>query len=101
MEVGGLEMGCGEDRVGHTRLPMTRLLHPFALACAAFILLERSSEGAASGAEVDLARARSYWPFQPVVSLPVPETRNARFRVQNPVDVFVLARLQEKGLDPA
>src|SRR4029453_15186565 len=52
-------------------------------------------------AEMDLAKAREFWAFQPVKSPLVPNARSSRFKIQNPVDVFVLARLQEKGLQPA
>jgi hypothetical protein len=47
------------------------------------------------------ADARSFWSFQPVKSPPVPRPRDSRFRIRNPVDAFVLARLQEKKLPPS
>jgi len=87
-----------------------RLRH-FVLACAVFVIVDRqSSEAAAveprdsskaSPAEIDLAKARQFWAFQPVKSPPVPKVRSSRFKIQNPIDAFVLARLQEKGLQPA
>ena len=59
----------------------------------------------ATSAEIDLAKAREFWAFQPVKPPPVPKavpkSRNSQFKIQNPVDAFVLARLQEKGLQPA
>jgi len=89
--------------------------HYSALACAAFVTVGRPSSDAAdsdprqspmaTSAEIDLARAREFWAFQPVKQPPVPKaipnSRNSQFKVQNPVDAFVLARLQEKGLQPA
>src|SRR5439155_11345477 len=44
-------------------------------------------------------RARSFWAFQPVVRPSVPEVKH-RDWVRNPIDAFVLARLEEKGYDP-
>jgi hypothetical protein len=86
-------------------------LHHCALACAAFITLDRQSSNAAvpdprvdrvaASAESDLSKARQFWAFQPVRLPPVPNAQSSRFKVQNPVDAFVLARLQEKGLEPA
>ena len=43
---------------------------------------------------------RSFWAFQPVRKPAIPEIKNASF-VRNPIDNFVLAKLQEKGLKPA
>src|SRR5262249_35428185 len=55
----------------------------------------------ASSEELGSARAREFWAFQLVKSPPVPQVQSAGFNVQNPEDAFVLARLQEKGLEPA
>jgi hypothetical protein len=81
------------------------------LACAALITVDRKSSEAAApdprddrvaaSAELDSARAREFWAFQPVRLPPVPRAQSSRFKVRNPVDAFVLARLQEKGLEPA
>ena len=86
-------------------------LHYCALACAAFVTVDCQSfeavgsdprEGPmAPSAEMDTAKARAFWAFQPVKLPPVPKVRGSRFKIQNPVDAFVLARLQEKGLQPA
>src|SRR6185436_10395975 len=43
---------------------------------------------------------RSYWAFQPVRNPAVPAVRHAD-RVRNPIDAFVLARLEREGLEPA
>ena len=40
---------------------------------------------------------RSHWSFQPVQRPPVPEVRNPAF-VRTPIDAFLLAVLEEKGL---
>src|SRR5688572_6963887 len=86
-------------------------LHLCALAWAAFISVDRQSSEAAApdarddrgaaSAGVDFTKARGFWAFQPVRLPPIPKTQSARFKVHNPVDAFVLARLQEKGLEPA
>src|SRR5436190_1029062 len=81
------------------------------LACAAFITIDRQSSHAATpnppdvrnaaSAELDSSKAREFWAFQPVRLPPVPKVQSSRFKVQNSVDAFVLARLHEKGLEPA
>jgi mono/diheme cytochrome c family protein len=43
---------------------------------------------------------RAYWAFQPVRKPAVPDVKNTSF-VRNPIDNFVLAKLEEKGLKPA
>ncbi len=48
---------------------------------------------------VDVA-ARNFWAFQPVVRPAVPAVKNAAW-VKTPVDAFILAKLEEKGLSPA
>jgi len=85
--------------------------HHCALACAALIIVDRQpSEAAATDprndrvappAEPDSAKAREFWAFQPVRLAPVPKPQSSRFKIQNPIDAFVLARLQDKGLEPA
>ncbi len=41
-----------------------------------------------------------HWAFQKVQGPEVPEVRNSEW-VQNPIDAFVLAKLEAKGLDPS
>ncbi|HKS38888.1 MAG TPA: PSD1 and planctomycete cytochrome C domain-containing protein, partial [Verrucomicrobiae bacterium] len=41
-----------------------------------------------------------HWAFQPVRVPPVPAVRNRRW-VQNPIDAFVLAKLEAKGMSPS
>ena len=47
------------------------------------------------------ADPRKHWAFQPVRRPAVPELKNPRSQIINPIDAFVLAKLQEKGLTPA
>ena len=42
---------------------------------------------------------RSYWAFQPVKKSPVPAVKNQQW-VKTPIDSFVLAKLEEAGLQP-
>jgi hypothetical protein len=45
-------------------------------------------------------RARAFWAFKPVVRPAVPIVKNADW-VRTPIDAFILAKLEEKGLQPA
>lgn len=42
-----------------------------------------------------------WWSLQPVRRQKLPEIRNAKFEIRNSIDVFVLAKLQSAGLEPA
>ena len=44
-------------------------------------------------------KAREHWAFQPIKKYPVPEVKNKAW-VKNPIDAFVLAKLEEKGIQP-
>jgi hypothetical protein len=46
------------------------------------------------------AAQRRYWAFQPVVKPSVPAVKNKAW-VKNPIDAFILARLEEKNIPPA
>lgn len=49
----------------------------------------------------DIAEARArHWAFQPVVKLAAPRVKNSRW-LKTPVDNFILAKLEEKKLQPA
>ncbi|MGD9721923.1 MAG: PSD1 and planctomycete cytochrome C domain-containing protein [Pirellulales bacterium] len=63
---------------------------------------ERSAARAKlAGEEAQIAAARaSHWAFQPVRNPPLPAVRDARWP-QTPIDHFVLARLDERGLTPS
>jgi mono/diheme cytochrome c family protein len=45
------------------------------------------------------SRARTHWAFQPVRPPAVPKVKNAAW-VKNPIDAFVLAKLEKAGLQP-
>ena len=63
-------------------------------------------EGAAwpaDGSEVadeKFIRGRTHWAFQPRVAVPVPRAKNQSW-VRNPIDAFVLAKLEAKGWKPS
>ena len=46
------------------------------------------------------AEQRNYWAFQPVSRPPYPQVARADW-VSNSVDLFILSKLEEKGLEPA
>jgi hypothetical protein len=47
------------------------------------------------------AEYKKHWAFIPVVKPPVPELESPRFKVRNPIDAFVLAKLNERRISPA
>src|SRR5439155_25343470 len=44
--------------------------------------------------------AMGFWSFRPVKRPPVPLVQNPKSKIQNPIDAFILARLQKDGLAP-
>lgn len=46
------------------------------------------------------ARPNALWSYQPIADAPVPKVKAARW-VRTPVDAFVLAKLEDKGLKPS
>jgi len=44
-------------------------------------------------------KAREYWAFRPLANADPPQVKNEKW-VQSPIDRFVLAKLEEKGLTP-
>jgi hypothetical protein len=48
---------------------------------------------------INWSEARQFWSFQPVVRSPLPRVKNESW-AQSPVDAFVLAKLEEQGLNP-
>ncbi len=41
---------------------------------------------------------REFWSFKPIVRPAVPEIQNSKFKNQNPIDAFILAKLREQKL---
>ncbi len=44
--------------------------------------------------------AKKYWAYQPVRRPDVPEIRNPKFEIRNPIDAFIAAKWEAKGLKP-
>ena len=49
--------------------------------------------------EIDIEKGRQFWSFQPLVSKTPPNVKNASWG-RTPIDRFILAKLEEKGLTP-
>lgn len=59
-------------------------------------------QGGILKSEADRAKAKAHWSFQPVKKPEVPQTKlNLKKWVQNPVDSFILAKLEEKRMIPS
>lgn len=52
------------------------------------------------GKQIDVAAAREFWSLRPLVRPAVPTVRNAAWPI-NDIDRFILAKLEERGLQPA
>ncbi|HXG08980.1 MAG TPA: PSD1 and planctomycete cytochrome C domain-containing protein [Gemmataceae bacterium] len=60
-----------------------------------------NGSAAAQGGPMSVAEARQkHWAFQPVRKPALPPVRNSAW-VRTPVDFFILAKLEEKGLNPS
>jgi hypothetical protein len=75
-----------------------RLLIP-ALLLAAAPLLAQDTDLAKIDARIS-EKDRQHWAFQPAKSPAIPVVKNAAW-VRNPIDAFVLAKLEAKGWQPA
>ena len=53
-----------------------------------------------AGKKIDVQSARQFWSFQPITNPTVPSVQNAKWP-RNDIDYFILAKLEEKGLQPA
>jgi mono/diheme cytochrome c family protein len=49
----------------------------------------------------DPAKVKSHWAFQPVKDPAVPKVQSPKSKVQNPIDAFVLAKLESRKLAPS
>lgn len=72
----------------------TRLLKLIVLSCCLFL------QAKFSGVSFGAFDAADYWAFRKPVRPVVPSVKNAAW-VKNPIDAFVLAKLEEKALSPA
>jgi hypothetical protein len=64
--------------------------------------LRRWIDGGApwTGAAIEKAQAQVWWSFKPPVQPAIPRPKRAAW-VRNPVDAFILAKLEAKGLKPS
>jgi hypothetical protein len=51
--------------------------------------------------EAKRTRDPNHWAFQPPADPPVPEIKNRKSNIENPIDRFILAKIEEAGLSPA
>ena len=58
-----------------------------------------SSPNAGNGGKTNAAAWRSFWSFQPVKSVQPPAVKRAGW-VRNPIDAFILKKLEANGLGP-
>ncbi|HLW66844.1 MAG TPA: DUF1549 and DUF1553 domain-containing protein [Gemmataceae bacterium] len=68
------------------------------LSAALLALFAVAAHG--NGGEIDFDKARDFWSFQPIKKPTVPAVQNSAW-AQTPVDYFILAKLQAKGLSPS
>ncbi len=61
---------------------------------------ETVEKKAASLKEFDLKERSKFWSLQPLAAHAIPKVKNPAW-VRTPIDAFVLAKLEEKGLSPA
>jgi hypothetical protein len=62
--------------------------------------IEMGAPWPAAATSQSAVQAKKYWAFVPPSAAPLPEVRNSAW-VQSPIDRFVLAALEAKGLTPA
>ncbi|MFA6546808.1 MAG: DUF1553 domain-containing protein [Limisphaerales bacterium] len=62
--------------------------------CLTALIAATTSSGAA---EKINARSTDWWSLKPLVRPAVPPVQSSRFKVQSPVDAFIVAKLQEKN----
>jgi hypothetical protein len=60
----------------------------------------RPKQSAATPHPSAVAEGRKYWAFQPVKDYPPPRVKNESW-ARSPIDRFILAKLEEKGIRPA
>jgi hypothetical protein len=74
-----------------------------ALICSVSVIPSGIVSGTVLGGDTSpspTASAREHWAFQPVQRPPVPVVRNSNW-VRNPIDAFVLSRLEVRGWTPS
>jgi hypothetical protein len=64
------------------------------------LLAKWIDEGASAPADEKPETAK-HWAFVPPTRLPVPQIQNLKSQIRNPIDAFILARLEKEKLSPA
>ena len=76
------------------------LVTRWVLVMAVTIVMAQQLSAAEIGSPKFTARQRAYWAFQPVRS-PKPPPVAAKAWAQNPIDAFILSRLEKEQVTPA
>ena len=58
------------------------------------------AEESATQSGIDFEAGRRFWSFQPPRRIPAPQVRDAE-QVWRPIDAFIIAELEKRGLDPS
>ncbi len=61
---------------------------------------DRVGDTAKAPKSVVTEEAKRYWAYQPVKRPAVPEIRKTKFEIRNPIDAFIAAKWEAKGLKP-
>jgi len=61
--------------------------------------IDQGAEWPDDGKPVEVV-GRDHWAFQPVVARPAPKVKQTAW-VRNPIDAFILAKLEQKGIKPS
>jgi len=80
--------------------PQGKLSAPAIEALTTWVKMGAPWPGGAAAAAPAAADPAKHWAFQPVAKAAVPKVKTKAW-VKNPIDAFVLARLEAKGLQPA
>jgi hypothetical protein len=60
----------------------------------------REKKSVAKKSTIDFTAAKKHWAFQPIRKPELPKVKNSQWPAK-PIDTFILAKLEEKGLTPA
>ncbi|HEY1190563.1 MAG TPA: DUF1549 domain-containing protein [Gemmata sp.] len=60
----------------------------------------REGKAATKKYEIDIEKGRQFWAFVPPARHPVPQVRNPKFEIRSPIDAFVAAKWEAKGIVP-
>src|SRR5262249_55092066 len=88
-------------QTGDLKMPPSRPLKPEQVeALAAWVKMGAPWPAGTSASDATAEAWRKHWAFQPVGNPPIPVVENPHW-AQTPLDHFVLAKLEQKGLRPS